>query len=299
MLFLCCRTKENSMEREIFALVRASLRNLGQRRVNGRFTYTDATIVAVYFWAVIHDRPVDWACRPGSWRKGMRRGRLPSQSSMSRRLRTQAVRRLIQRLEQRLLRRRQPALVYLIDGKPLIVGGNSRDPHAGFGRSAGGMAKGYKLHLLMDLRGSIWAWRVAPMNGDERTMARRLLPRLPQPGYVLADSNYDSSKLHLLAASCGAQLVAPRRGGPDKGVWNRARNEPRLRSKDMLECDMTGFGPALYRNRTAIERRFGAMTTVGGGLSLALPAWVRTHQRVKAWVQAKLIIYAARMAVGA
>jgi len=61
-----------------------------------------------------------------------------------------------------------------MDGKPLPVGPNSHDRNATWGYRAGGRAKGYKLHLLMALGGTVIAWRVAPMNRDEREMARRL-----------------------------------------------------------------------------------------------------------------------------
>jgi hypothetical protein len=38
-----------------------------------------------------------------------------------------------------------------LDGKPLPIANHSRDPQAGYGRSIGGKAKGYKLHVLIDL----------------------------------------------------------------------------------------------------------------------------------------------------
>lgn len=278
------------MERELFARIRTALRLLGQRRLNRRYLYTDATIVAVYFWAVIHDRPVSWACRPESWPKGLRRGPLPSQSNTSRRLRTSEVKRLIARLEHLILRKGRPApLVCIIDGKPMAIAGHSRDRQAGYGRATRGKAKGYKLHLVLDSRRVVWAWRVAPMNKDERTMARRMVRDLPGECYLLADGNYDSNKVYAAAAERGIQMIVPRRYGPGYGLGHRKHHPARLRSKDMLECDMTGFGPDLRTHRDSIERFLGTLSCFGGGLN-GLPGWVRTHPRVHRWVQAKLIL---------
>lgn len=79
------------MERERFRLVKSLLRRIGRRRRSRRQRYTDGTIVEVYFWSVICDRPVYWACGRCNWPAGLRRGRLPSQSVMSRRLRTPSI----------------------------------------------------------------------------------------------------------------------------------------------------------------------------------------------------------------
>lgn len=278
------------MERELFARIRTALRLLGQRRINRRYSYTDAAIVAVYFWAVIHDRPICWACRRENWPKGLWRGPLPSQSNTSRRLRTPQVERLIARLEHLTLRKgRTPSLAYVMDGKGLPIARHSGDRQAGFGRASMGKAKGYKLHLLTDLNGTVWGWRVTPMNGDERTMARRLLRDVPHEGYLLADKNYDSNRLFQQAADRGIQLVAPRRYGSDRALGHRRHAPARLRCKDLLECDLTQFGRALYAERRSIERFFGTLSSFGAGLS-CLPAWVRTHRRVKRWIQAKLIL---------
>jgi hypothetical protein len=59
----------------------------------------------------------------------------------------------------------------------------------------------------------------------------------------------------------------------------------------------SGFGRALYRARTGIERSFGNATSFGGGLA-PLPARVRGLARVRTWVWAKLLINAARILKG-
>lgn len=282
------------MERELFREIQGHLRALGRRRLDRRFTYTDGAILEVYLWAVLHDRPTVWACDPRNWPPGLRRGPLPSQSQMSRRLGCPSVRLLRKRLEQRVLRRgRRAGLLFIMDGKALVIAGHSRDPHAGYGRGTRGKAKGYKLHAVVDLDGVVWAWRVAPMNVDERTMARRMLRELPGEGYVLADSNYDSNDLFARASTNGLQMVVPRRYGPEKNMGHRAQHPARKRSRDMLENRVFTFGTEVYGHRRAEERYFSALTCFGGGLS-CLPSWVRTHPRVHAWVQAKLLIRQVR-----
>ena len=62
------------MERELFREISAALRRLGRRRKSRRFVYTDAAIVEVYYWSVINDRPVLWACRAEHWPARLRRG---------------------------------------------------------------------------------------------------------------------------------------------------------------------------------------------------------------------------------
>lgn len=285
------------MEQELFRMIHSMLRRLGRRRVNRRFTYTDASILEVYLWAVLNDRPVVWACDPANWPPGLRRGPLPSQSRVSRRMRSAGVQRLLKRLECRAVRAgRATPLACVIDGKPLPIAGHSRDRQAGYGRAARGKAKGYKLHAVVDLTGVVWAWRVAPMNKDERVMARRLMRDMPGGCYLLADKNYDSNPSFAAAAQRGVQMVVPRRYGADRGLGRHAHDPSRLRSRDLLENTVCEFGRSLHAMRGAIERFFGSLVSRPGGLT-CLPPWVRSHRRVSQWVQAKLItnaLYAQR-----
>lgn len=282
------------MERELFRLCKVHLRALGRRREDRRFAYTDAAVLEVYLWAVINDRPTSWACRPQSWPPGLRRGPLPSQSQVSRRLREPSVIALADRLEHRVLHSGNlPLLVMLIDGKPLPIAGHSADKDAGYGRAAGGKAKGYKLHALIDMAGTPWAWRIEPMNVDERTVALQLLEQVPGPGYLLADRNYDSNKLFAAADQAQVQMVVPRRYGPERELGHREHHAARLRSRELLEHGENRFGPELYELRRAVERFFANLSNYGGGLT-CLPAWVRTRRRVTAWVQAKLVLRGLR-----
>jgi len=182
----------------------------------------------------------------------------------------------------------------MIDGKPLLVGGCSKDRQAGYGRAAGCMGKGYKLHALVGLDGSLAAWRIAPMNKDERQMAKRLLKTTHLDGYVVGDGNYDSNDIHKicdLRSNC--QFISPRRYGKGRKVGHRAQSPGRLRSIAIVENPQSPFGDDLLKMRSSIERYFGNATNWGGSLT-HLPPWVRTHRRVRLWVQAKLALTALR-----
>jgi DDE family transposase len=280
------------MEHQLFNSIVALLDSLDKSRTPTRFDFSDRDIVRVYYWAVIHDRPTCWACQRPNWPIHLRNRPLPSQPTLSRRLRSPSVVALLEAIDRRVLAPKEPGLFWMIDGKPLPIGGCSKDRQAGYGRAARSKAKGYKLHALVGCDGSIAAWRVAPMNKDERVMARRLLKGAPAEvvGYVAADGNYDSNDLHRVCDERGElQLVTPRRYGPGRGTGHRAQAAGRLRSIALTEAPLPGLGRRLLHDRSAIERQFGNLTNWGGGLN-GLPAWVRTHRRVRLWVQAKLVL---------
>jgi len=280
------------MEHQLWKAIVALLATLDKRRTPTRFDFSDEDIVKVYYWSVICDRPTSWACRKEHWPIHLRKRPLPSAATMSRRRAEPAVIALLDALECRVVAPKEPGLFWMIDGKPLPIGGCSKDRQAGYGRAAGGKAKGYKLHALVGSDGSLAQWRVAPMNKDERVMAERMLKAAPPwvQGYVAADSNYDSNRLHQVCDERDQlQLVSPRRYGADKGTGHRRQTAGRLRSMALLEHPQAALGPQLLKDRGAIERCFGNLTNWGGGLS-CLPAWVRTHRRVRRWVQAKLVL---------
>lgn len=212
---------------------------------------------------------------------------------MSRRLRPGDVRALLDQVEAEVLRPQRRWLLWMIDGKPLAVGGCSKDRQVGYGRAAGTMAKGDKLHAVFGPNFVVAAWRIAPMNKDERVMARRLLRDAPIQGYVLADGNDDSNDLHdVCLARENVQFVAPRRYGPGRGTGHRPQSPSRLRSMELLEGE-SPFGRSLFRQRFLFEQHFGHLTSWSGGLN-SLPPWARTHRRVHRWVQAKLILTALK-----
>lgn len=281
------------MEHQLWQAILAVLTSL-RKAPKAAFAFSDEDIVKVYYWSVIHDRPVRWACQPRHWPLYRRRQPLPSEPTMSRRLRCPSVRALLDAVEQRVIAPQRSGLFWMIDGKPLAISGCSKDRQAGYGRAANGKAKGYKIHAIVDPQGAVAAWRLAPMNKDERVMAERLVQTAPIQGYLVGDSNYDSNPLHQACSNRGElQLVTPRRYGPGRGTGHRKQTAGRLRSIALTENPFAAFGKRLLQDRDTIERRFAQLTNWGGGLT-SLPAWVRTHRRVHRWVQAKLVLTALK-----
>lgn len=253
--------------------------------------HNDLRIVEVYLWAVKHHRPICWACRRHHWPTHLRARPLPSPATMSRRLRRTEVQRLLKAVFERLQRRLGPSGYAAIDGKPLPIGGHSKDPDAGYGRAAAGMAKGDKLHCIWDSGGRVLAWAVAAMNISEQAVARRLIPTVAgQACFLLADGNYDANPLHDTAGPCGIQLLTHRRYRRAKGLGHQQQSVWRMRALRMLD---DGLGP-LLRIRTHIERHFGSLGNFADGLG-PLPNWVRRQHRVEAWVQGKLILNTLRI----
>src|SRR6516165_2232706 len=212
------------MEHQLWKVIVALLWSLNQRRGRTCSRFSDQEIVQVYYWSVIWDRPTAWACQRRNWPVYLRQRPVPSPATMSRRLRTESVIALLNELEQRVTAPKEPGLFWMIDGKPLPIGGCSKDRQAGYGKAAGTKAKGYKVHTLASDEGSLAQWRVAPMNQDERVMAERLVKAAPPEvaGYVLADANFDSNRLHQACDDRGdLQLVAPRRYGPGNGTGHK------------------------------------------------------------------------------
>jgi Transposase DDE domain len=286
------------MEHQLWKEIVRLLQELDKPRPKAAQEFSDEAIVKVWYWAVLHDRPVRWACQRRNWPIHLRKQPLPSESWMSRRLRRDSVRALLAQLERRVVAPKEPGLYWMIDGKPLPIGGCSKDRQAGYGRAAAGKAKGYKLHALVNPQGEVAGWRVAPMNADERVMAKRLLKAAPEEvqGYVVTDSNYDSNPLHAVCEARPAgrlQLVNRRRGGAGHGLGHRKQTGGRLRNVELLENPAPHFGAKLLEDRAQIERYFGGLVNWGGGLT-GLPPWVRTHRRVHRWVQAKLVLTALK-----
>jgi len=282
------------MEHQLWKAIIAVLALLDKARKSTKCDFSDEDIVRVFYWSVVHDRPVSWACEHRNWPIHLRKKPLPSPTTMSRRLRTSQVMALLDALERRVVAPKEPGIFWMIDGKPLPFGGCSKDRQAGYGRAAGCKAKGYKVHAIVGSDGSIPIWRLAPMNKDERVMAERMLKSVSIQGYVVADSNYDSNPLHdVCMANGNLQLVTRRRSGSGHGLGHRVHSPGRIRSIELTENPNPAFANQLLKDRGEIERQFGQLTNWGGGLT-CLPPWVRTHRRVHRWVQAKLVLNALK-----
>jgi hypothetical protein len=276
------------MERELWMALYALAVELDDRW--GKWLYSTSDVLAVYFWAVVHDRPMSWALVEEHWPEDLRPP-LPSQSQFSRRMRSPATCDLMVNMEctwQAILATYR-FCIQAIDGKSLTVSGVSKDADAAYGRAAGGMAKGYKLHAVWAGGPLPTAWALAPMNVSERTIGKLLISTLPGSGYLLGDAEYDANHLFATAHEAGYQLVAPKRQ-KHRGIGHRRQHPARLRSIELMKCP---FGKALYRFRRQIERDFANLVSFGSGLA-SLPAWVRRFPRVRNWVHAKLLINAAR-----
>lgn len=279
------------MERELWRILYLLAQELGSP--SGVWLYSTADVLGVYFWAVVHDRPTSWAADSKQWPEELRPAWFPSQGTLSRRLRQPETVELMTAVEEHLLAliTVKCCFVQIIDGKALAVSGVSKDPDAGYGRGAGASQKGYKLHAVWRTGPMPMAWGLGPMNASEKTMAGCLIPTLPGGGYLLADSQYDVNNLYDLATQNGFQLVAKKTKDRGQGGLGHRRQSPgRLRS---IELRTTAFGRALYNQRNAIERCFGAWSCFGGGLG-PLPAWVRRFTRVRNWVQAKILVSGVR-----
>lgn len=277
------------MERELWQLLYATAIQLDEKW--GSWKYSAADVLGVYFWAVVHDRPMSWALNKAHWPDDLHSWSLPSQSTLSRRMRKDRTQRLMVEIEQAWLALTAVScwLLSIIDGKPLPVSMVSKDKDAGFGRGAGGMQKGYKLHAVWSNGPLPLAWGLAPMNVSEKRMARDLIRGLPGGGYLLGDTEYDVNVLYELASEADHQLLVPKYRS-DGGLGHRRHSPHRLRSIALMKQP---FGKCVYNFRRQIEREFGTLTSFGGGLQ-CLPAWVRRFPRVRNWVHAKLLINAAR-----
>lgn len=277
------------MERELWN----QLYRLAKQLDKGIWTwgYPASVIVGVYLWAVIHDRPTCWACQRKNWGQKCPLEKLPSQPCLSRRLRSRSVEKLLLAMEQTLGEDPRSCWTKYIDGKPLPIGGYSKDPDAKWGRATSGKAKGYKLYAIVGHHSLPLVWHIDAMSVNENKVSRQLIPQLRGGGgYLVGDSQYDSNSLHDLAWKYGHQLVAPRRQ-PNTNLGHRRQSPGRLRCIELLKQP---FGRGLLKQRKHIERVFGWLTSFGGGLS-PLPSWVRRTWRVKTWIRAKMMIDAIKL----
>lgn len=283
------------MEAKRYRRVCQLIDQVSPHRRRAKQQYGDASIVKTYFWSTLCDRPVNWACDPENWLEELRLEtigfELPSQSTMSRRLRTIGVLQLIERVQAMLAEAFGETVVKAIDSKPLKVGNYSKDRDARRGQAAGGKARGYKLHALTGGK-SFKLWTLTAMNSNDQIGAAILLPKLSGWGYVSADNGYDANTVHREASQVNHQLIAPpRRSNAHVRDVKRNRKE-RIRSLDLCadplqHCGQPNlFAASLINEREQIERNFG--NAVMNGL-FAPPPWVRTPHRVATWTAAKLI----------
>lgn len=285
---------EEQLYRSLYKLV-WSLPHPHQKKVR----FNDFIIVCVYLWSVLHERPVCWACDAKNWGTWLA-FELPSDSTLSRRLRTVSVQQLLERAMAAGSDLSGPApLVKQIDSKPMYVGPYSKDRDAKRGRvAAGQLARGYRLHTLNHGR-TVRFFTLGPMNEHDSVIAPALLDRLEGGGYAVADNAYDTNDLHGRASQRNHQLVSPPRAC-NKGVRDLRYNRPeRIRALDLLDSPLAWLGPggefgrSLYNCRQRVESGYGTLSLMGLNY---LPAWVRGPRRVALWAAAKILIYLCREA---
>src|SRR5215218_3867354 len=178
---------ERELYRQLYRLLSSAAITVSRSRRPRGARFSDVIIIACYLWAVLHDRPVCWAAEESNWHDDLLEFELPSQSTLSRRLRTQSARELLAAMHQPLaLPHQQHTPVKVMDSKPLPVGGYSAAKDARWGHGVRSQCKGYKLHALYGNGQLPIAWEVVPMNASEQRVAKRMLRHLQGGGYVLA-----------------------------------------------------------------------------------------------------------------
>lgn len=273
------------MERELYRAVYETAYALARRIRTPRVRFPDWKIVVVYAWSVLHDRPICWACDRANWPAEARSLELPSQPTMSRRLRSSSVRKLLNAIENALRNRFDERDVYMIDGKPLPIGRSSKDADAKMGYANGILAKGYKMHSICnELRVPV-VWTIESMNVAEKTVALGLIQRLSDARYLIGDRGYDANRLYELAGRRGCQLVTAWK--PRKSMGHRRHSTYRVYAQTQMP---EALRTHLLSKRVAIERYHGHLGNAAHGLA-PLPNWVRTLPRVRRWVQMKIIFY--------
>jgi hypothetical protein len=280
------------MDGQLFTQLYRQLKHIASLQRRPREQHADLVIVCVYLWAVIHDRPQGWGCHRENWTIECPWLELPSESRLSRRLNTPWVRELLDQICNSLWGRFRQRIVKCIDAKALTISKSSKDKTATIGPASGGrLAKGYKLHVMVDGCGVLCGWALAPLNHSEPIVARSLIKKLEGGGYLVGDSGYECNALYMRASGYGHQLVAPPKVvGKELGHHKHSRH--RLRGLELLKQPIA---EALLKVRkSAVERFFGNLGWASGGLG-QLPGFVRTMKRVRRWAQGKLIMQAIKM----
>ena len=225
---------------------------------------------------------------------------LPSVSQFNRRIKTSSVEAILQKVHNDTAEIDRVSPLLLMDGKALVVSPVTKDAQATSGRIPGGFGKGYKLHTQVaeDLR--IICWKVDSLHVAEQSVAMEFLSKNPTPGcLLLADSNYDSAALYKATSKADITYLTFLKG--QKQVKNGKHHPRTLRQMGAARRAAVNAWqkhPALCQlvlhRRDAIERVYSALTCYGGGLG-PLPAWVRTLERVRRWVSAKIVFYHLRL----
>lgn len=247
--------------------------------------FSDREILRVSLWAILHDRPMSWGCRKENWPYTLRPERLPGGSTVSRRWKRPELQMQARALHEAGVRRLGEISRYaVLDGRPLPVGGCTKDPDARAGRSARGMGIGYKMHTLVSLKHVILIYEIRPMNEAEPKVALDMVEQIPEPiTRVLGDRSYDSTTLHDRMHTKGKKLYAPVRK-------QRVGRRQQPRRVQLLRLWKRPIGRRIEQARDTVERAFGQETNLAIGFK-SLPAWARRPHRVYRWMWGKNLLH--------
>lgn len=261
-----------------------------------RLSFSDLLIMKMFFWTVIHNKPLYWACERKNYHGRFRPRALPSVSQFCRRVNSPRFHRHLQLMHDVLIERAKFSRLFFMDGKALPVSPVSGDPDAKVGRAGGVFAKGYKLHALMSVDRKIIGWSVTSLNIHEVRVAHHLVEQLPPVSdsrTLIVDGNYDSKHLHNQAWERNTRLITWPRGRAKDPSKRRRMGDARRTMIDAWEKSPAAMWK-IYKQRDEIERGFGVLTCRHDLLG-PLPAFVRRINRVRRWVGAKIILYNARI----
>ncbi len=282
---------------DLLAAIKRASREVDRKYHLNRLRFGDGLIVAMYLWAVAHDRCQSWACDRNHYGAIFRPRKLPSVSQFNRRMNHPRTVEILQRLHEDLAGPLTTTALNYLDGKPLVVGVASKDPDARSGHVMGGYAKGYKLHAWMTENRRIPLWCVVSLNHHEVPMAKELLACVPQLSHrslTLADQNYDSHDLHKMIDQRQGRLLVQPKGPPGAGRDRRQLQRMGLARRELLR--VRAKTPSLlhmvHRQRINAEGILGNLC--GYGLC-GLPPWARRLHRVRRWVGGKIILYHGRL----
>ena len=281
------------MDSHTWRVVYQAIREVDRRvqRFGRRTQYSDVLIVAMYLWSVEHDRPLCWACGRSNYGSCFRPRRLPSVSQFCRRIKSDRCQAILQGVHDRLSQRESTTSLSFLDGRALTVGPHSKDAQATRGWGRGRFDRGYRLHAWATEDGRIPLWSVTSLNVSEKTVAKELLHYGTVGSLALADAGYDSSAVYDAFNNHGVCLLTKMQK-KNAGMGHRRQSPARLAAAHAWQ----GIAGYVHTERNQIERYFGQHAVTGGGLG-PLPGWVRTLERVRRWVGAKLILYHARLSL--
>ncbi len=280
------------MESELLLSIYHRLFPSTSSNIRGHFRYSDAIVSLIYLFGVLYDRSTCWAHNKKNWPLWARRLQFPSYSQLMRRLKKPQVMQMIQQMNQEFHGPMEAGNDKICDGKPLTVGGFSKDPDARRGKVPAGWAKGYKLHAIIDENnGKIDAFTVTPLDVGEPTTACRLVRKMNlDHAKIRGDSNYDSNPFYAEVAKAGGRLIAPRKK-PYTSLGHHKHHPDRLRAIRELEMSELVHDDH-EKHRIRIEQGLAQLTNLSFGLA-PLPNFVRRLHRVRRWVAGKIMFYHA------